>query len=99
MAMAAPNYIQDMKAKEALRGEIMAQGFRYGYRNFRELGELADIRHNTMSAHLKEPDLMRLDELRKLVRTLKLDPEVVLAALGYNRTQIRNMRKEEEDDR
>lgn len=96
--MAAPNYIQDMEAKEALRGEIMAQGFRFGYRNNRELGELVDVRHNTMATHLKEPDLMRLDELRKLVRKLKLDPAVVLAALGYTRTQIRNMGKEKHDD-
>ena len=96
--MAAPNYIQDQAAKEALRGEIMAQGFRFGYRNNRDLGELVDIRHSTMAAHLKEPDLIRLDELRKLVRKLRLDPAVVLAALGYTRTQIRSMGKADTDD-
>lgn len=92
--MAAPNYIADREAKEALRGEIQAQGYRFGYKTMKELGTIAGIRHNTMAEHLKEPDMMRLDELRVFVRKLRLDPAVVLKVLGYSNRDIKKCLEE-----
>ena len=50
---------------------------------------------NTVSRYLKEPEKIRLETLRAMVKVLRLDPGIVLAALGYSRADIKSILKGE----
>ena len=84
----------EREALETFMGEVNAQRWRYGYRSYRSLGDALGIAMSTANEYCNNPDGIRLGTLRKMVRLLKLDPMVVLAALGYTSRDIRNFIKE-----
>lgn len=93
--MAAFNHVADQNALKALRGEIEAQGVRFGYKTHIRIAAKLGRSANTIGNWLRDPDSIRLGDLRNIIRLLRLDPAIVMAALGYTRTQIRNYEKED----
>ena len=83
----------DRDAMRALRGEIEAQGYRYGYRSQKALAEVLGVSQSTVGNWLRDPEGVSLRGLRVLVRSLRLDPDIVLKALGYTAQEIRNWKK------
>lgn len=73
-------------------GEINAQRARFGYDTQQELGDALDLCQGTVGNYLRNPDTIRLGTLRKMCKTLKLDPVVVLKALGYTTADIKRIR-------
>ena len=52
------------------------------------LAEAAGIPYSTLWKRLDSPDNMTISELRKIVEVIPLDPEAVLALVGYSRKDI-----------
>ena len=98
MGMAAFEHVAAQKAMKELGGEIRAQGSRYGCHTNEKIGAKLGRCGATVGNWLRDPESIKLGDLRKMVQTLHLDPAIVLAALGYSRTQIRNLGKEKKDD-
>ena len=78
----------DAAADEAFLAEIHAQCWRFGYRTQSSLGDALGISQVTAGKYLKSPADMKFATLRKLVRTLRPDPSIVLKAIGYSDTEI-----------
>lgn len=86
--------IRQNAERDAIRdfqAEINAQCGRYGYKSQRSLGEAIGVCQATAGSYLKNPDGITLGTLREMVRLLRLDPTVVLKALGYSSKDIRNI--------
>lgn len=96
--MAAFEHVAAQKAMKELGGEIRAQGSRYGCQTNEKIGAKLGRCGATVGNWLRDPESIKLGDLRKMVQTLHLDPAIVLAALGYNRTQIREFEKENSND-
>lgn len=73
--------------------EINAQCWRYGYKTQASLGEALGVSQVTAGKYLRDPGDMVFRTLRRLVRTLKPDPAVVLKALGYTATDIKSFKE------
>ena len=84
----------EKEALAAFVGEVNAQRWRYGYTSYRSLGDALGIAMDTANNYIKNPDTIRISVLRKMVKLLKLDPMIVLAALGYTSRDIRNFIRE-----
>ena len=93
--MAQPNYIAEAKDTEAFIQEINAQCWRFGYKTQESLGKALGISQVTAGKYLKDPSDMKFAVLRKLIRTLKPDPAVVLKALGYPDRDIQKFQVKE----
>ena len=92
--------IRQNAEKDALKdllGEINAQSARYGYRSQEALGAALGVCQATAGNYLRKPETIRLSALRAMVKVLRLDPVVMLRALGYSSKDIQNIsnRKEE----
>lgn len=81
----------DLDAIRDFQAEVNAQCGRYGYKSQRSLGEAVGVCQATAGSYLKNPDGITLGTLRKMVRLLRLDPEVVLKAIGYSSKDIKNI--------
>ena len=73
--------------------EVNAQSARYGYRTQEALGSALGVCQATAGNYLKKPETIRLSALRAMVKVLKLDPVVMLRALGYTTKEIQNISK------
>lgn len=73
--------------------EINAQCGRYGYRSQRALGEALGVCQATAGNYLKNPECIQLGTLRAMVKLLRLDPMVVLKALGYSNQEIKKLQE------
>ena len=71
--------------------EVNAQCGRYGYKSQKSLGNALGICQATAGNYLKKPDSIPLGTLRAMVKLLRLDPMVVLKALGYSAKDIKNI--------
>lgn len=85
-------------AMKDLVGEINAQSARYGHRTQAALGDALGVCQATAGSYLKKPESIRLDVLRRMVRTLHLDPMIVLQALGYTRAEINKTFKNHKEE-
>jgi hypothetical protein len=81
-------------AIQDFRAEINAQCGRYGYTSQKSLGTALGVCQKTAGDYLKNPEAIRLGTLRDMVKLLKLDPVVVLKALGYTSKEIKSVREE-----
>ena len=72
--------------------EINAQCGRYGYRSQKSLGNALGVCQATAGNYLKNPDCIQFGTLRAMVKLLRLDPMVVLKALGYSSKDIQRLR-------
>ena len=84
-------------AMEDFQREIRSKQGYYNLMSFRALGAAADIPHVTLWAKLKEPDKLEVAELRKLVKTIRPDPFILLALLGYSRQDIKRAKNRLEE--
>ena len=53
------------------------------------------IPHSTLHRKIEEPEKFSVDDLRKLIAGLKLNPAVVLGLLGYSSKEIKKSLEEE----
>lgn len=79
-------------ALKDLVGEINAQSSRYGYKSQMVLSSKIGVCQTTVSNWLRRPELVPLAKLRALVQLLRLDPVIVLKALGYSSADIKRLR-------
>ena len=84
---------KDSEAIDALRGELNAQRWRYGYTSFKALGDALGIAMDTANNYIKRPEQIRIGTLRDMVRLLKPDPMIILAAVGYTARDIKNLQR------
>lgn len=72
--------------------EINAQCGRYGYKSQKSLGNALGVCQATAGSYLKNPDGISIGMLRSMVKVLRLDPVVVLRAIGYSSKDIQRLR-------
>lgn len=72
--------------------EINAQCGRYGYKSQKSLGNALGVCQATAGSYLKNPDRIQLGTLRAMVKLLRLDPVVMLKALGYSDKDIQKFK-------
>lgn len=73
--------------------EINAQCGRYGYRSQRALGEALGVCQATAGNYLKNPESIQFGTLRAMVKLLRLDPIIILKALGYTNQDIKKLQE------
>ena len=76
-----------------LIAEIDAQCGRYGYTSQKSLGEALGVCQSTAGSYLKNPESIKFGALRAMVKVLRLDPVVVLKALGYTNQDIKKLQE------
>lgn len=76
-----------------LIAEINAQRGRYGYTSQKSLGEALGVCQSTAGSYLKNPESIKFGALRAMVKVLRLDPVVVLKALGYTNQDIKKLQE------
>lgn len=84
--------IRQNAEKDAIRdlqAEVNAQCGRFGYKSQKSLGNALGVCQATAGNYLKNPDCIQLGTLRAMVKLLRLDPVVVLKALGYSSQDIK----------
>ena len=87
--------IRQNAERDAIRdfqSEVNAQCGRYGYRSQRSLGAALGVCQSTAGKFLHDPECITFGTLRAMVKLLRLDPVVVLKALGYSSKDIQKMK-------
>lgn len=90
--------IRQNAERDAIRdfqAEVNAQCGRYGYKSQKSLGDALGVCQSTAGNYLRNPDCIQLSTLRAMVKLLRLDPMVILKALGYSAKDIKNLAKEQ----
>ena len=82
-------------ADENFRKELRRQQGVYNLMSTRALGKDLGIPHSTLHRKIEEPEKFSVDDLRKLIDGLKLNPAVVLGLLGYSQKEIKKSMEEE----
>ncbi len=78
-------------AKESFQLEVKLQRVRFDMTQ----GELADqvgMDRSVLSRFLADPDKLSVGRLRKIIQILDIEPEIILALLGYSQKQIRDLK-------
>lgn len=75
---------------EDFSGEVRAQVARKGLNQYK-MSMVFGVTPATMSKYLTSPDTIRMGMLRRMVKELKLDPVVVMKALGYTSQDIKRI--------
>lgn len=73
--------------------EINAQCGRYGYKSQKSLGNALGVCQATAGNYLKNPECIQFGTLRAMVKLLRLDPMVILKALGYSNQDIKKLQE------
>lgn len=82
-------------ADEDFRKELRRQQGVYNLMSTRALGKDLGIPHSTLHRKIEEPEKFSVDDLRKLIDGLKLNPAVILGLLGYKSKEIKKSLEEE----
>lgn len=90
--MAAFEHVERKKALDALKGEILAQGYRAGCTSHEKIGDRLGRSGGTIANWIRDPESIKLGDLRKMVKLLRLDARVVLAALGYTGADLKKLK-------
>ncbi len=85
-------------AEEDFRKEVRICQGRYDLMSQQALAEAVDMPRPTLRKRLLEPAGMTVGELRKLVKTIKPDPKILLLLIGYTPKDLRKAEKEETAD-
>lgn len=78
-------------AKESFQLEVKLQRVRFDMTQ----GELADqaaMDRSVLSRFLADPDRLRVEQLRNIIRVLDIEPEIILALLGYSQKEIKDLK-------
>ena len=78
-------------AREDFQTEIRKKQGEHDLMSVRALARALGIPATTLGPKLEEPDKLKVEDLRKLVAVLALDPLAVLALLGYDNKTIRQV--------
>lgn len=78
-------------AMKDFQAEVNAQCGRYGYKSQQSLGNALGVCQATARSYLMNPEIIQFGTLRAMVKLLKLDPVVVLKALGYSSKEIQKI--------
>jgi len=73
-------------------GEVNAQRGRFGYTSQKALGTALGVCQATAGNYLREPETISFGMLREMVKVLRLDPVVILRALGYSTKDIQKIK-------
>lgn len=87
--------IRQNAERDAIRdfqSEVNAQCGRYGYKSQKSLGNALGVCQATAGNYLKNPDCIQFGTLRAMVKLLRLDPMVILKALGYSAKDIQKLK-------
>ena len=76
-----------------LIAEVNAQCGRYGYTSQKSLGEALGVCQSTAGSYLRNPESIKFGALRSMVKVLRLDPVVVLKALGHTNQDIKKLQE------
>lgn len=80
---------EETYALNDLVGEIKAQSARFGFASQSALSRDLGCCQATVGNILREPGTIPLSRMRQLVKVLKLDPVIVMKALGYTEKELR----------
>lgn len=94
--MSKPRVDPEVAAREAFRKEVRVLRAELDMTQ-RELAGAIGVVPSVMSNLLANPDKISAGRLRKMVQTLRIDPLVMLAFLGYNQKEIRKQFTEKEE--
>lgn len=78
-------------AKESFRLEVKLQRVRFDMTQG-ELADQVDMDRSVLSRFLADPDKLSVGRLRKIIQILDIEPEIILALLGYSQKQIRDLK-------
>lgn len=87
--------IRQNAERDAIRdfqSEVNAQCGWYGYKSQKSLGNALGVCQATAGNYLKNPDCIQFGTLRAMVKLLRLDPMVILKALGYSPKEIQKFK-------
>lgn len=90
-----PQY-EEKYAKADFQTEIRRQQGEYNLMSCRSLSQAVGIPHSTLNPKIKDPFKLTVEDLRKLVPVLHLDPAPVLALLGFTKKDIKNFKESAE---
>lgn len=57
-----------------------------------KLADQVDMNRSVLSRYLAEPDKLSVGRLRKIIQILSIEPEIILALLGYSQKQIKDLK-------
>ena len=83
---------EERYAREDFSREIRAKRGYYDYATVADLGAALGMPTSTIRAKLLDPEGLKIRELRGLIKTLHLSPEIVLRFIGYDAKTIRAFR-------
>ena len=75
--------------EEDFREEIRRRQGACDVMTVRALARLIDMPHTTLGYKLRDPNLLTVEDLRKLVGALKPDPKTMLLLMGYSASEIK----------
>lgn len=78
-------------AKESFQLEVKLQRVRFDMTQD-ELAEQAGMDRSVLSRFLTDPDRLRVEQLRNIIRVLDIEPEIILALLGYSQREIKDLK-------
>ena len=81
---------REAAAKDAFRLEIKLRRVRFDMTQG-ELADKVDMNRSVLSRFIADPDRFRVDQLRKIIHTLDLNPVTILAFLGYEPKAIQSL--------
>ena len=84
-------------ADEAFRREIRSRQGYYNLMSQQALADAADIPRPTLRKRLLDPAGMSVEELRRLIKTIKPSAAVVLSLLGYSGKDLKSLPVEAEN--
>lgn len=89
--MARTKQAPEVTSDENFRRELRSRQGYYDLMSQLALAKHSGIPQSTLSKRLAKPDNFTVEELRKLVGSIKPDPAVMLDFLGYAPKDIRKM--------
>lgn len=91
----AYDFAREKKSMEDFVSEIEAQSVRAGLKTNVALGEKLGLTYQCIGKYKKQPEIIRLGTMKKLVKAIAPDAGVVLRFLGYSDTQIHDFAERE----
>lgn len=91
----AYDFAREKKSTEDFVSEIEAQSARAGLKTNVALGEKLGLTYQCIGKYKKQPEIIRLGTMKKLVKAIAPDAGVVLRFLGYSDTQIHDFAERE----
>ena len=82
---------QIQAAKQSFQLEVKLQRVRFDMTQG-ELADQVDMDRSVLSRCLADPDKLSVGRLRRIVQILSIEPEIILALLGYTQKQIKDLK-------